>query len=45
MTTKEIGDFGEKLAAKFLKKNKTEEQEITNIINRIVLANPLIKFT
>lgn len=31
--------------AKFLKKNKTEEQEITNIINRVVLANPAIKFT
>ena len=31
--------------AKFLKKNKTEEQEITNIINRVVLANPTIKFT
>ncbi len=30
--------------AKFLKKNKTEEQEITNIINRIVLAHPDIKF-
>ena len=31
--------------AKFLKKNKTEEQEVTNIINRVVLANPTIKFT
>lgn len=31
--------------AKFLKKNKTEEQEITNIINRIVLAYPKINFT
>ena len=31
--------------AKFLKKNKTEEQEITNIINRIVLAHPDINFT
>ena len=30
--------------AKFLKKNKTEEQEITNIINRIVLAHPDINF-
>lgn len=30
--------------AKFLKKSKTEEQEITNIINRIVLAHPDIKF-
>ena len=30
--------------AKFLKKNKTEEQEITNIINRVVLAHPNIKF-
>ena len=29
--------------AKFLKKNKTEEQEITNIINRVVLAHPEIK--
>ena len=31
--------------AKFLKKNKTEEQEITNIINRVVLAHPEIRFT
>lgn len=31
--------------AKFLKKNKTEEQEITNIINRVVLAHPEIKIT
>lgn len=30
--------------AKFLKKNKTEEQEITNIINRIVLMRPDINF-
>lgn len=30
--------------AKFLKKNKTEEQEITNIVNRTVLANPEINF-
>lgn len=30
--------------AKFLKKNKTEEQEITNIINRVVLAHPEINF-
>ena len=31
--------------AKFLKKNKTEEQEITNIINRVVLAHPEIKIS
>lgn len=31
--------------AKFLKKNKTEEQEITNIINRVVLSHPKINFT
>lgn len=30
--------------AKFLKKNKTEEQEITNIITRTVLAHPDINF-
>lgn len=30
--------------AKFLKKNKTEEQEITNIMNRVVLAHPEIRF-
>ena len=30
--------------AKFLKKNKTEEQEITNIVNRTVLAHPDINF-
>ena len=31
--------------AKFLKKNKTEEQEITNIMNRTILAHPDINFT
>ncbi len=31
--------------AKFLKKIKTEEQEITNIINRVVLAHPEIKIS
>lgn len=31
--------------AKFLKKNKTEEHEITNMISRIVLAHPEIHFT
>lgn len=31
--------------AKFLKKPKSEEQEITNIVTRIVLANPEINFT
>lgn len=30
--------------AKFLKKNKTEEQEITNIVNRTILAHPAINF-
>ncbi len=30
--------------AKFLKRNKTEEQEITNIISRTILANPSVKF-
>ena len=30
---------------KFLKKNKTEEQEITNIIIRTILANPTINIT
>lgn len=31
--------------AKFLKKNKTEEQEITNIITRTILAHPDINIT
>lgn len=31
--------------AKFLKKPKTEEQEITNIITRTILAHPEINFT
>jgi len=31
--------------AKFLKKNKTEEQEITNIVTRTILAHPEINFT
>lgn len=31
--------------AKFLKKPKSEEQEITNIVSRIVLANPKINIT
>ena len=31
--------------AKFLKKPKTEEQEITNIISRTILAHPEINFT
>ena len=31
--------------AKFLKKEKTEEQEITNIITRTILAHPEINFT
>ncbi|MBQ8211038.1 MAG: DNA mismatch repair endonuclease MutL, partial [Treponema sp.] len=31
--------------AKFLKKNKTEEQEITSIMTRIILAHPEIYFT
>ena len=31
--------------AKFLRKNKTEEQEITSLISRIVLAHPEINFT
>ncbi len=31
--------------AKFLKKPKTEEQEITNIISRTILAHPSINFT
>lgn len=31
--------------AKFLKKAKTEEQEITNLIERFVLANPQLNFT
>lgn len=31
--------------AKFLKKPKTEEQEITNIISRTILAHPDINFT
>ena len=31
--------------AKFLKKPKSEEQEITNIIERFILANPKLKFT
>ena len=31
--------------AKFLKKNKTEEQEITNIVSRTILAHPEINFT
>ncbi len=30
--------------AKFLKKNKTEEQEITNIVTRTILAHPEINF-
>ncbi len=30
--------------AKFLKKSKTEEQEITNIISRTILANPSVNF-
>ena len=31
--------------AKFLKKPKTEEQEITNIVSRTILAHPQINFT
>ncbi len=31
--------------AKFLKKEKTEEQEITNIVSRTILANPEIDIT
>ena len=31
--------------AKFLKKPKTEEQEITNIVSRTILAHPAINFT
>ena len=31
--------------AKFLKKAKSEEQEITNIIERFILANPTLNFT
>ena len=31
--------------AKFLKKPKTEEQEITNIVSRTILAHPKINFT
>lgn len=31
--------------AKFLKKPKTEEQEITNIMSRTILAHPAINFT
>lgn len=31
--------------AKFLKKPKTEEQEITNIVSRTILAHPVINFT
>ena len=31
--------------AKFLKKSKTEEQEITNVVARAILANPTINFT
>ena len=31
--------------AKFLKKNKSEEQEITNIVSRTILARPEINFT
>lgn len=31
--------------AKFLKKNKTEEQEITNIISRTILAHPKVNIT
>lgn len=31
--------------AKFLKKNKTEEQEITNIVSRTILAHPDINIT
>lgn len=31
--------------AKFLRKNKSEEQDITNIVSRIILAHPEINFT
>jgi len=46
-TTVEVGDLFYNIPArkKFLRKPKTEENEITNLVVRYILANPSIKFT